>query len=158
MTEGTKYHPLFEYLLYSGQGRLEMNFGEIESLLGAALPPSARKREEWWSNSLHGHSQARAWRRANYRMAGVDLASEKVVFELEGWPDKYTTSGLDDLGFGSLAGMGEGEQKRYDDRGGKPATTSGNREHPLFGIWLGKATLLTGFDYTKPAFEPEAKS
>ena len=49
MTEGTKYHPLFEHLLFSGQGQLSMTFSEIEGVIGAPLPPSARRLEEWWS-------------------------------------------------------------------------------------------------------------
>ena len=29
------------------------------------------------------------------------------------------------------------------------------QDHPLFGVWKGKVTLLPGYDYTKPAFEPD---
>ncbi len=147
-TEGTKYHPLFEHLLFSGQGRLSMTFSEIEKVIGGSLPPSARRREEWWSNSPNGHSQARAWMRASYRASQVDLANETVDFVLEGWPDGYRKlkSLLKaDSSEQSPTGMSEPGQVGY----------KAERTHPLFGIWIGKVTLIPGYDYTKPAFEPD---
>lgn len=155
MTEGTKYHALFEHLLFSGQGQLSMTFAEIEAVLGAPLPPSARQREAWWSNSPSGHSQARAWMRANYRTSNVDLAGEKVVFTLVGWPEDYRRPDLRLLSNHRLHGLGEAGQAKYEptaDRDGKATT----RDHPLFGIWEGRVTLLPDHDYTKPAFEPDA--
>ena len=144
MTEGTKYHPLFEFLLFSGQGEKTMTFAEIEAVIGARLPPSARRREEWWSNSASGHSQARAWLRANYKAGSVNLAKQTITFRLEGWPDGYSTVkwppvAKDD----AAAGFEETGQKEY--------VTS--KSHPLFGIWAGKVTLLPDVDYTKPAFD-----
>ena len=159
MTEGTKYHPLFEYLLFSGQGRILMTFAEIEQVIEARLPPSARRREEWWSNSSNGHSQARAWLRASYRTSHVDLAGETVVFSLEGWPQGYSKANLVSLGIeeGSKGiGMAEAPQAGYQAlQHSKPSQSTG-KGHPLFGIWKGKVTLLPGYDYTKPAFDPEA--
>ena len=152
-TEGTKYHPLFEHLLFSGQGRLTMTFAEIEAIVGAPLPPSARRREEWWSNSPRGHSQARAWLRASYRASRVDLAGEKVDFALEGWPEGYRKPSMAFSAAGNQpSGMGELAQAEYNL---KPASDSTELDHPLFGIWKGKVTLLPGYDYTKPAFEPD---
>jgi hypothetical protein len=156
MTYGTKYHPLFEHLLFSGQGQLSMTFGEIEALLGAPLPPSARQREEWWSNSASGHSQARAWMNANYKTSNVDLAGEKVDFRLEGWPEGYVKSNLfSRRSKRERLGFGESKQASYEAQGeGEPG--SAESDHPLFGIWKGKVTLLPDHDYTKPAFEPDA--
>jgi hypothetical protein len=148
MTEGTKYHPLFEHLLFSGQGRLAMTFSEIEKVIGGSLPPSARKREEWWSNSPSGHSQARAWMRASYRASQVNLANETVDFVLEGWPAGYRKlrpPPKADSSEQSRTGMSEPGQAGY----------KAERTHPLFGIWVGKVTLIPGYDYTKPAFEPD---
>jgi hypothetical protein len=147
MTDGTKYHPLFEHLLFSGQGEMTMTFAEIETIIQARLPPSARRRAEWWSNSPSGHSQARAWMRANYKTARVDLANETIAFRLEGWPDGYAKVdwplvGKDD----ASAGLGEAGQKDYV------------ASHPLFGIWAGKVTLLPDVDYTKPAFDMDDAS
>ncbi|APH73779.1 DUF7662 domain-containing protein [Aquibium oceanicum] len=149
MTEGTKYHPLFEHLLFSGQGEMTMTFAEIESIIHARLPPSARRREEWWSNSPSGHSQARAWMRAYYKTARVDLARETVSFRLEGWPDGYAKvewppAGKDD----ASAGLGESGQREY----------GASKSHPLFGIWAGKVTLLPEVDYTQPAFDMDDAS
>ena len=28
-------------------------------------------------------------------------------------------------------------------------------DHPLFGIWKGKVTLVPGYDYSKPAFDQD---
>jgi hypothetical protein len=149
MTEGTKYHPLFEHLLFSGQGRLSMAFSEIENVIGGPLPPSARRREEWWSNSPNGHSQARAWMRASYRTSQVNLVNETVDFVLEGWPEGYRKLGLGRKhgeGTQTQTGMSEPAQVGYE----RPQDDV--RTHPLFGIWEGKVTLAPGYDYTKPAF------
>lgn len=149
MTEGTKYHPLFEHLLFSGQGETLMSFADIESVIGAKLPPSARRREEWWSNSPRGHSQAAAWMRAHYRTARVDLAKETIVFRLEGWPEGYTKVKWPPAGQSDVTtGLGESGQKEY--------VASGAR--PLFGAWVGKVTLVPSVDYTKPAFDMDDAS
>ena len=114
MTEGTKYHALFEHLLFSGRGRHSMSFAEIESVIGAPLPPSARTREEWWSNSTSGHSQARAWMRASYRTSKVDLDAEKVDFTLEDWPEAFGKTDIRQAGPGRrLSGLGESAQEAY---------------------------------------------
>jgi hypothetical protein len=150
MTEGTKYHPLFEHLLFSGQGHLSMTFLEIEKVIGGSLPPSARRREEWWSNSPSGHSQARAWLRASYRTSHVDLANETVDFSLENWPEGYRrlrgTKKDGEVGQTPTTGLSEPAQSAYDPSQGSIRT------HPLFGIWKGKVTLAPGYDYTKPVF------
>lgn len=149
MTEGTKYHPLFEHLLFSGQGETMMTFAQIESILGAKLPPSARRREEWWSNSPRGHSQAVAWMRANYKTTRVDLAKETIVFRLNGWPEGYSKVKLPLTGQSDAPiGLGESGQKEYVASGA----------HPLFGIWVGRVTLVPGVDYTKPAFDMDDAS
>lgn len=158
MTESTKYHPLFEHLLFSGQGEAMMTFAEIEEVIEARLPPSARTREEWWSNSPSGHSQARAWRRAGYKTSGVDLANERVSFKLEGWPENYVEStGSRVLSEALQAGFAETGQTAFEASPAKGASKASG-DHPLFGIWIGKAKLLPGYDYTLPAFEPDVTS
>lgn len=145
-TEGTKYHPLFEHLLYAGHGQVTMKFAEIAAVVGAALPPSAFTREEWWSNSPNGHSQARAWMRAGYSTSRVDLAAQSVTFTLKGWPEGYGRAAHFDQPVPS--GLGEPPQAAL-----LPANAQ--LDHPLFGIWKGKVTLIAGHDYTKPAFETD---
>lgn len=151
-TEGTKYHPLFEHLLFNGHGQVTMTFAEIEGVLDARLPPSARSREEWWSNSPNGHSQARAWMRAGYETSQIDLAGQKVTFTLEGWPEGYQRS--NPFGPAAETGLAESPQVPLAAAGGE-ATDHGPVDHPLFGIWKGKVKLVPGYDYTRPAFEPD---
>lgn len=144
MTEGTKYHPLFEHLLFNGRGQITMTFKEIEVVLGKPLPPSARLREEWWSNSPRGHSQAQAWMRARYRTSGIDLAGETVEFKLEGWPEGYVKPSWPRLlGDEAPAGLGELPQAEFE----APVC-----RHPLFGILKGVITIPPDVDLTDPAF------
>jgi|SRR6185312_988476 hypothetical protein len=147
-TEGTKYHPLFEHLLFNGHGQMTMTFAEIEAVLNARLPPSARKREEWWSNSPNGHSQARAWMRAGYKTSQVDLTGQKITFTLEGWPEGYVHSHF----FDARPELAESPQATFASSEDKTAV---EQDHPLFGIWKGKVTLVPGYDYTRPAFDPD---
>ena len=145
-TEGTKYHPLFEYLLFSGHGQVTMSFAELAAILDAPLPPSAFKRQEWWSNSPSGHSQARAWMRAGYGTSRIDLAGQKVTFTLEGWPEGYVRANSATRR-SAQGGLHEPPQAAL-----APESQS---EHPLFGVWKGKVTLIPGYDYTRPAFEAD---
>ncbi|MBI4923583.1 MAG: hypothetical protein HY834_17725 [Devosia nanyangense] len=150
-TDGTKYHPLFEHLLYSGHGQSTMTFAEIESVIEARLPPSARTRAEWWSNSPSGHSQARAWMRAGYSTSKVDLEAGEVTFTLGGWPDGYVKPNFINRQREAVApGLGERAQTLLE-----PAEGGSQQDHPLFGVWEGRVTLVPGFDYTKPALEPD---
>ncbi|HSO47171.1 MAG TPA: hypothetical protein VLQ68_04480 [Rhizobiaceae bacterium] len=152
MGVGAKYDPLFEYLLFSGQGSLRLSFREIERIIATRLPASARQRQEWWSNSENGHSQARAWMRANYRTSKVDLASESIVFTLEGWPGNYQPAGGDRLVAQASRGLNENRQVPYESETAQ-GTAEAREQHPLIGIWTGKATLVPGYDYTKPAYD-----
>lgn len=136
-----------------------MTFAEIEDVIGCQLPPSARRREEWWSNSPSGHSQARAWLRASYRTSRVDLARETVEFNLEGWPEGYRRASFvprDTREHRKETGMAESPQADYDAAPGDQSLKSTAQAHPLFGVWKGKVTLLQGYDYTKPAFDNDA--
>jgi hypothetical protein len=76
-----KYEPLTERLQSRGDEEWRAKFSQIEEVVGAPLPPSARKHREWWSNQTgQGHSQARGWQDAGWQVWKVDLASEEVVF------------------------------------------------------------------------------
>lgn len=83
MESGTKYYPLYEYLAArSGSGEaVGLTFAEIEAILGASLPPTARRWRSWWANTTTtGRVQAAAWMEAGYRVGGVDLETETVNF------------------------------------------------------------------------------
>lgn len=78
MSKGSRYYPLFEHLKRAGDA-ITLRFAEIEALIGAALPASARAAKAWWSNRDSG-TQAAAWMQAGYRVVTVDLAGEQVSF------------------------------------------------------------------------------
>ena len=65
-----KYDPLETYLLNLPESINEvlLTFKQIEEIIGASLPLSARTHREWWSNEGRGtcHSQAKAWGGANF--------------------------------------------------------------------------------------------
>lgn len=80
----SKYEPLRHFLenVETGVSELTLSFGQIESILAARLPPSARKHRAWWSNpsSPDYHPNARAWLSAGWRVDGVDQREERVRF------------------------------------------------------------------------------
>jgi hypothetical protein len=72
-----RYDALTEHLRRVDAAKVTLPFAEIESILGAPLPKSARKRREWWSNSTR--SQGRSWLSAGFR-ARASLRDERVEF------------------------------------------------------------------------------
>lgn len=81
----SKYYPLSEYLgkLPPEKRRVTLTFGQIESILGAELPPSAHKYREWWANEQSAdtsHVQARAWMAAGWLVTIVKQIERRVVF------------------------------------------------------------------------------
>jgi len=86
-SEGTeertsKYDPLCEFLkeLPSDVQERTLSFRQIESILGFALPASARRHRAWWSNpsSRGHHSHAQAWLAADWEVDTVDQRDEWV--------------------------------------------------------------------------------
>lgn len=78
---GGKYQPLYEHLDSLGSDRGEATFAEIEEILAAPLPASARRHRAWWANDRGGsHAHARAWLAAGFETVEVDLDGERVVF------------------------------------------------------------------------------
>ena len=76
-----KYDPLEVHLREVDQAHLDMKFETIESIIGDALPASARIYREWWSNEVIGtHVQAHAWVRAGWSVKSVNLESGRVAF------------------------------------------------------------------------------
>ncbi|MFP4051702.1 MAG: DUF6884 domain-containing protein [Thermoplasmata archaeon] len=86
----SKYEPLGEYLRDLDKDRVLLSFEEIEDILGADLPKSARKHSAWWSNG--GHSQADAWMDAGWRVEDLNQNDEEVVFRKVGTPKKKIRS------------------------------------------------------------------
>jgi len=86
----SKYTPLGEYLRDLEKDRVLLTFEEIEDILGANLPKSARKHNAWWSNG--GHSQADAWMDAGWRVENLDQKDEEVIFRKTSSPKKEIKS------------------------------------------------------------------
>jgi hypothetical protein len=76
-----KYEPLSKYLAGNGAESVALTFGQIETILGASLPPSARRHDAWWSNNTDGHVNAKAWVSVGYATRGLDRGAERVTFQ-----------------------------------------------------------------------------
>jgi hypothetical protein len=117
-----KYEPLQTHLAGRGADFVSMSFAEIESIIGAPLPPSARKHRAWWSNNPSNSVITYAWLAAGYRTEQVDIASEKLVFHKADTPPN----------------------------GPPPASTGEITAHPLFGALAGQITIPDSTDLTAP--------
>lgn len=80
MKSETKYYALFRHLQQSDRDEVFLTFSEIEALLEANLPASARRQRGWWSNRSSGGVQAAAWMDAGYHVTAIDLDQEQVTF------------------------------------------------------------------------------
>lgn len=79
---GSKYYPLLIHLQHCEQPVVTLTFTEIEALIGCALPSSAFKKKNWWSNRDSASAlQAGAWVSAGYQVGAVDLAQQTVTFQ-----------------------------------------------------------------------------
>ena len=76
-----KYDPLTRYLADLAADEVTLTFAEIEAIIGAPLPPSART-SNWWENTTE-HVQAGAWVLAGWRMKRTHrrLDPPAVTFE-----------------------------------------------------------------------------
>jgi hypothetical protein len=77
-----KYDSLRDRLMAFRSPSVMMSFTEIEAILGAALPPSARSHREWWANETNPatrHVHCRSWQLAGYS-AFPDMGAELVTF------------------------------------------------------------------------------
>ena len=131
----SKYDPLFHHL-DSSQGTVDLQFGDVEEILGFRLPASARKHTAWWSNSGGTHVQSAAWQAAGYKTADVSVEQETIRFV----PDQ--------------TGFGEMKQPniKHDTQ---PAEQNGEAKpehHPAYGALKGMITLLPGVDLTEPSY------
>jgi DNA-binding transcriptional regulator YiaG len=76
---GSKYQPLHEHLRSCKQDEVTLTFSQIEKLLGAALPASARHRG-WWANRKTGSLHAAAWIEAGFQVSNIDLDHKRIIF------------------------------------------------------------------------------
>ena len=76
-----KYDPLWAFLGSQTQSQLKLSFSEIERILNARLPASARGYPAWWANErVTTHQHARAWLDAGYETRRLDLNAATVEF------------------------------------------------------------------------------
>ena len=77
-----KYQRLYQHLTGLQAQEWRTSFGEVESVIGFELPPSARLHRPWWGNqrSGNGHSHALAWSVAGWETAEVDMEAQRLLF------------------------------------------------------------------------------
>lgn len=81
--EFKKYQPLDKW--FSNQPatvkKIEMNFEQVEEILGAPLPKSATKLTTWWTNvqpKIQSHRTA--WLNHGWKVDEFDLQARRVKF------------------------------------------------------------------------------
>src|SRR5205809_8147117 len=78
-----KYLMLYEYLHNRYADTVVLTFGQIESLLGFALPDQARLNERWWTDAeatAAGNNHSDSWRLAS-RTATPNLLAQTAAFQ-----------------------------------------------------------------------------
>ena len=63
----SKYELLGEYLSDQTADSCTLTFSDVESIIGAPLPASARARRGWWGND-RTHAQARSWMQVGWKV------------------------------------------------------------------------------------------
>ena len=84
----SKYMPLHDYLANRYADSVVLTFGQLEDLLGCALPDSARVEQEWWTSTdrdSEKSSCSNAWILAG-RTARPNLLARTVAFERRAEP------------------------------------------------------------------------
>jgi hypothetical protein len=125
----SKYQPLTRHLAAQRSEAVRMKFADIERVLGAKLPPSARAHRAFWSNNAANNVMTQAWLAAGFRSAEVDLEGEKLTF-------RRATA------VARTPGLAEAPAPPYQDED-KTMTPS------LFGCMAG--TVVINCDLTEPA-------
>ena len=74
-----KYDPLQRYLSSQSEDGCLLTFSQIEGIIGAPLPPSARRHRSWWGND-NTHVQAQTWMGAGWVADPPRLDEEIVPF------------------------------------------------------------------------------
>ena len=128
----SKYAPLEQFLRGQQTQQIPMTFAEIERVIGAPLPASARNHRAWWSNNPSNSVITEAWLNAGYRTEQVDMEEGKLTFRRT---DKRSAPGS------ALSTSSRGAE-------------AGPVRHPLFGALKGLMRIMPGTDLTQPA-DPE---
>jgi hypothetical protein len=70
-----KYVPLTAYLAARPVDEVTLTLAEVEQIIGAPLPVSARQRN-YWTNSRQGLFRVRPWLAAGWRVVRTELHRE----------------------------------------------------------------------------------
>lgn len=95
-----KYDRLNEFLKRQTASEVPMTFAQIETMIGSALPSSARKHRPWWSNNASNSVVTHAWLDAGYKTERVDMGGERLVFrrvDRRGAPPQVALESTDPL-------------------------------------------------------------
>jgi hypothetical protein len=74
------YRALYTYLEHRYASVVVLTFGQIEALVGFALPTPARTEREWWTNIASTQRHSAAWTAAG-RTAAPNLGAGTITFE-----------------------------------------------------------------------------
>ena len=77
----SRYAPLYSHLMAKvpeEERQVDLEFEEIERVIGAELPRSAYQHRAWWANTP-SHAQANAWVSAGWRVDRVDFDNDTVT-------------------------------------------------------------------------------
>lgn len=130
-----KYARLEDHLKAQKAAQVPMRFEEIERLIGAPLPTSARKHRPWWSNNPSNSVITHAWLRAGFKTESVDMAGETLVFR-----------------------RGDGGPRPPATQNGATSTPPFDESDPLAGLYgalKGTGHVPEGVDLTKPLWDSD---
>jgi CBS domain-containing protein len=78
----SRYAPLATWLQEQpiDDKTVPLSFQQIETIIGDALPASAREVRSWWANDSVGHVQSQQWLEVGWRVSNIYMAEETVIF------------------------------------------------------------------------------
>lgn len=136
----SKYDPLADHLIESGQPVVPMTFEEIEGIIGTELPPSAFRHRPWWSNNPSNSVITDAWLRAGYKSADVDMPGRKLVFR----KSAQNVSASEFPGSGPARGASTAAASEQAE------AAPSNFFQRIFGALNGTVTVKVDTDLTEP--------
>jgi hypothetical protein len=79
----SNYSPLQLWLRTFQGNRVSLSFSALESILGFALPASAKKYAAWWANERGrtSHVQCLSWLDAGFEVKNLNLSRQTITFQ-----------------------------------------------------------------------------